>query len=97
MAKKKAIPEYIITELIPVRSKWGKTFIGSMLKETDRDGNIVFLGQVKIKEDMVWSMSSNEEELRKNLDDVCTLKLDYNLHSHPGITIKIFGEDFFLN
>jgi hypothetical protein len=97
MAKKKILPDIIIIEIILVRADWRRTFIGSIFRESDNEGNPVLRGEVFINEGMAWSKSSDEEELRNNLDDICLLKLDYNLHSNPGITIKIFGENFFLN
>jgi len=35
--------------------------------------------------------------LRKNMDEICIMKLDCELHSNAGVTTQIFGEDFFLN
>jgi len=42
-------------------------------------------------------MASNQEELMRNLDDLCVMKLDNRLHLNSGVTIKILDADFFLN
>lgn len=97
MKNKKKPPEFEITELILVRADWKRTFFGSINRESDKEGHPVFRGQVKINEGMIWGKSNDENELRNDLDDICILKLEYGLHSHPGVTYKIFGEDFFLN
>ena len=97
MPKKKTLPEIIITELFLVRADWTRTFMGAICRETNADGNHVVMGKVILPEGMIWCLSSVEEELRKNLDDICTMKLDCGLHEDTGVTIKIFDADFFLN
>jgi hypothetical protein len=97
MTKKKSPPDIIITELILIKADWQRTFIGTIRKEADIDGNPVFSGSVIVQEGMIRSMSSDEEELRNNLDDICLMKLDFHLHEDLGVTTKIFNMDFFWN
>jgi hypothetical protein len=97
MPKKKTLPDIIIAELILVKADWERTFMGEIKRETDSDGNPVLSCKVIIKEGMAWSRAKDEEQLRKNMDDLCIMKLDYELHSHVGKTVRIFGTVFFLN
>jgi hypothetical protein len=97
MDKKKVLQDIIIIELVLVKADWGRTFIGSLFRESDDKGNPVFRGEVIINEGMAWSRSTDEEELRNNFDDICILKLDYGLHSDSGATTTIFETKLFLN
>ena len=97
MSKKKILPDIIITELFLVKADWQRTFMGTIRRELDSDENPVVMGEVIVQEGKIWSKASSQEELRKNLDDICTMKLDCGLHEDTGETIKIFDEDFFLN
>jgi hypothetical protein len=55
------------------------------------------LGVVIVNEGKVWSKAYNQEELMKNMNDICVMKLDNGLHSDPGATILIFENKFYLN
>jgi hypothetical protein len=97
--EKKKLPDLQITELFLVKcgEDWTRTFIGEIIREKTVDGMEFIYGNVVINEGKAWSVGSTEEELGTYLDDICTMKLDYNLNSSAGVTTQIFGEDFFLN
>ena len=95
--EKKKTSDIIITELFLIKADWQRTFIGSIRRGADSEGNPVLSGVVIVQEGMIWSMSSDEEELRNNLDDICLMKLDFLLHEDLGVTTKIFNMDFFWN
>ena len=97
--EKKKLPEIQITELFLVKAgnDFTRTFLGEIRREVDGDGNLVVMGMVIINEGKVWSKASSQEELMKNMDDICIMKMDMGMHSHPGVTTKIFDADFFLN
>lgn len=96
MAKKK-LPEIEITELFLVKADWNRTYMAQIIREKNADGTEIIRGHVIINEGKAWSIGNNEGELGTYLDDLCILKLDYGLHEKAGITLKIAGEDFFLN
>lgn len=95
--EKKKLPEIQIAELFLVKADWSRTFIGTIRREIDGDGNPLVSGEVIVQEGKLWSKASSQEVLMKNMDDICRMKLDIGLHSHAGVTTQIFGEDFFLN
>jgi hypothetical protein len=99
MAKKKIPSGIEITELMLVKAgdDFTRTFIGEIYRETNIDGNPIVRGKVVVNEGKIWAAGETQEELRRYLDDICTMKLDMDLHSDIGLTYKIFGEDFFLN
>jgi hypothetical protein len=96
MAKKK-LPGIEITELFLVKADWNRTFMAQIIREKTCDDKNIIRGIVIINEGKVWSVADNEEELGEYLDDICLMKLDYDLHSNAGVTAEIFGEDFSLN
>jgi hypothetical protein len=98
MNKKRVSSEdIIIVELFLVKADWHRTFIGSIRREVGRKRNPILCGEVMVVEGMIWSMSSNQEELMNNMDDICLMKLDYNLHSCTRKSVFIAGTPFYLN
>jgi hypothetical protein len=97
MEKKKKLPTIEITELFLIKADWTRTFMGIIRREVDVAGNPVVMGEVIVPEGKIWSKASSQEDLMKNMDSICKLKLDGGLHSHAGVTIKIFDTDFYLN
>lgn len=71
--------------------------MGAIRRETDNDGNQIVIGSVIVHEGRIWSKAGCQEELMKNMDDICRLKLDYGLHSHSGVVTNVSGHDFFWN
>lgn len=96
--EKKKIPSTIeITELFIVKSGWHRTFMGTIIRETTCDGKEFVRGSVIIEEGQAWSTGNSQSDLAKNLDDICTLKLDFGLHSNAVESIVIAGTSFSLN
>jgi hypothetical protein len=90
----KKLPTIEITELFMVKADWNRTFIGQIIRKTDEDGLSINLGNVTVDEGKIWSKAETQEELGKYLDDICTLKLDCNLHGNGGVT-SILAETLF--
>jgi len=84
-----------ITELFMVKAggDWHRRFMGEIVKENA--GTI--RGNVVVNEGKIWSAAENEEQLGKNLDDICLMKLDHKLHGDTGKQTSIMGIPFFLN
>jgi hypothetical protein len=100
MKKKKKLPqEFEITELFLVKAgnDYKRTFIGQIYRETTEGGKIIVRGYAEVTDGKLWSITESDDELGKYLDDLCVMKLDIGLHLYPGVSIKIFNEDFFLN
>jgi hypothetical protein len=98
MAKKNIPPSLIITELFLVKADWQRTFMGEIRREADSHGKNIIMGKVIVVEGFICSISSEDDnELHKHMDELCTMKLDMGLHSLPGVTARILGEDYFLN
>jgi len=99
MEKKKITQEFQITELFLVKAgnDYSRTFIAQIRRESTKEGKSIVRGSLVVNEGRIWSSADNQEELGKYLDDLCVMKLDYNLHSNMGESILIAGTPFFLN
>jgi hypothetical protein len=97
-----------ISELFLVKADWDRTFLGKIIRETTADGKYFVRGTVVIDEGKAWSAADNQDKLADNLDDICTLKLDHNLHGVPCKFINLsfitatipygdIADQFFLN
>ena len=86
-----------ITELLMVKADLMRTFIGEIRREVDINENPLVLGEVIVHEGKIWSKASTHEELMRNMDGICLMKLDFEIHSHRGRTYQIFHERFNLN
>jgi hypothetical protein len=95
--EKKKMPGIQITELFLIRADWKRTFMAEICRETTADGKEFVRGTVIINEGRAWSTGNSQQDLANNLDNICTMKLDFGLHSDRGVTIILSGTDFFLN
>lgn len=86
-----------ITELFLVKADWNRTFTGKIVRETNEDGLSTVRGSVTVNEGKIWSTASNQDELGNYLDDICTMKLDKNLHASDGPKEMIAGISSYLN
>jgi len=92
----KKLPNIEITELFLIKADWNRTFMGQIIRETT-DNKTIVRGNVIINEGKCWSVANTQEELAKNLDGICTMKLDKGLHDDAGKFTEINGEKFFLS
>ena len=99
MNKKKSTDadNFKISELMLVKADWQRTFVAEICREITSEGVSIVRGTVKVNEGKIWCSGETQEELGKYLDEICILKLDYGLHSVPGVTAKVFDTDLFLN
>jgi hypothetical protein len=95
------LPNLQISELFLVKcgEDWTRTFMAEIIREKTEDRKDIIRGNVIINEGKIWCVaeSGSEEELGNYLDEMCVMKLEYGLHSNAGVTVKVLGEDLFLN
>jgi hypothetical protein len=85
-----------ITELFLIKADWGRTFMGS-LKRNIVNGKEIVRGKVKVNDGNLLGVANNDDELMKNLDEICVMKLDKGLHNNPGVNIIVAETPLFLN
>jgi hypothetical protein len=93
----KKLPHIEITELFLVKADWNRTFTGKIVRETDEDGLSTVRGSVVVNEGKIWSAADTQDELGNNLDDICTMKLDKDLHGDAGVRTTVAETTFFMN
>jgi hypothetical protein len=86
-----------IKELILAKADWSRTYIGTIERFSNHEGNPFVVGKVEVNGYKVVCQASDEKELRESLDDMVILILDYNLHGDSAVTSSIEGTDFFHN
>ncbi len=74
-----------------------RTFVGVLIPDIDNDGTPIYRSNVVVNEGKMWSVGNSEQEVGANLDDICLMKLDFNLHSNPGKFVPIAGISYSLN
>ena len=84
--------KFKITELFLVMADKERTYAGVLLREKD-----ICRGSVIIDEGIMISMATTEKTLTQNLNNMCKLKLDHNLHKKAGKSTKIMESESFLN
>ena len=94
--EKKKLPNIEITELYLVKADWNRTFIAEIRSEKNENGKPVFIGSVAINEGKIWSAGESLDEVGNYLDDICTMKLDYNLHASTGESVVFARTSFSL-
>lgn len=96
MAKKKQT-SIELTELSLFKADWGRTFMGEIRREKDKDGSEIILGKVVVNEGNMYSAAPTLDVLRRYLDSMIILKLDFSMHSRPFRASMICGIEFNLN
>jgi len=86
-----------ISELFLIKADWSRTFMGEIVRINNNDGTETIRGSVIVNEGKIWGVADSDELLGKNLDDICTLKLDHGLHNNFGLNISVAGQPLFIN
>ncbi len=83
-----------ITELILVVADKERCFVGLLRRGKDEDGNNFVSGKVSVKEGVMIGRAETETKMTEQLDIVCRLKLDHDLHRRKGKTSMIMGTEY---
>ncbi len=94
---KKRLPNIQLQELFMVKADWKRTYLGTIRRDVDSNGDVIIYGKVSVLEGQIICAGYSEEDLGFKLDTICKLKLDCGLHDSLPAVIKISNETFFLN
>ncbi len=89
--------KFHLVELFLVAADVHRTFVASMVTRTNDVGEEFVTASVRIVEGEVISAAPNRTELENNLDAICILKLDYNIHGQTSMTSEILSTHYFHN
>lgn len=89
--KKKVNLDIEIVELILVKcgNDYNRTFMGTIKREVDANGDPLLTGTVTVHEGKIYCRAISEDQLCQYLDEICQLKLDFEIHTDPGVSIEI--------
>ena len=89
--------KFDLAELFLVAADIHRTFVATRLEREHDNGEKFYTANVKVHEGEIISASEDETAVEKNLDLMCMLKLDYELHQTEVISSVIFRGDYFHN
>ena len=84
-------------ELFLVAADVNRTFVATRLRRKDDNGDEFVIGYVKIHEGEVIGSALSELQLERQLDEICLLKIDHDLHCMKGKSYKYFQNEIFYN
>ena len=77
--------------LIKCGNDWKRTFVGTLQKCKDENDNDIVRCKVVINEGYVIGMAHTREQLGNNLDEICKMKLDFELHDTKLKVTELLG------
>ncbi|MGD0584107.1 MAG: hypothetical protein ABR974_14330 [Bacteroidales bacterium] len=86
-----------ITELFMAQVDVNRCFYGCIKRLKDKDGNPYVFSRIVMPEGFICARETDQKALGENLDKMCVMVLDKNLHGDAGKSTEIFGTHFFLN
>ena len=88
-----------ITEMFMGKADIYRCFFGCIKRlRDDNDVPFVFSRLVmKINKGLLCASAPEQQELAKNLDEMCIMICDKGIHDDKGKSKEIFGSKFFLN
>jgi hypothetical protein len=89
--------KFEINEMFMAKADVNRCFFGIIKRSKDEDGNPYFFSRIKMQDGLLCASANDQKILGKNLDEICIMILDKNLHDNAGVKTKIFETDLFLN
>jgi hypothetical protein len=92
---KKSKDRFEITELFMAMAGKDRCFTGIIKRLKDIEGNPFVFSRIVMPDGLLCA--TDQKALGENLDKMCVMILDKNLHGDTGKSTEIFGTHFFLN
>jgi hypothetical protein len=93
----KSKDRFEITELFMAMADKDRCFTGIIKRLKDAEGNPFVFSRIVMPDGLICAREADQKALGENLDKMCIMILDKNLHGDTGVSTEIFGSDFFLN
>ena len=74
-----------------------RCFYDIIKRGVDEFGNPFVFSRIVIPDGLIQAKADNQQELGKNLDQMCIMVLDIGLHNDSGKILHIMGIDLFQN
>lgn len=89
--------KFQITEMFMAKADIHRFFFGCIKRGRDKNDKRFVFSRIVMPDGLLCAQAPEQKQLGKNLDEITIMILDMGLHSHSGVTTKIFEADFFLN
>lgn len=87
----------VVAEMFMAKADKYRCFFGVIKRWKDDKGTLYVASKIVMPDGFIWAQATDQKTLGSNLDQICMLRLDHNIHIETEKTAKIFGELFFLN
>ena len=95
---KKEKERFEICEMFMAKADKDRCFFGIINRFEDHDGNPAVFSKIVMPDDgYICAQAKDQKVLGANLDEICIMILDKNLHDNAGVSTEIFGGRYFLN
>ncbi len=94
---KKENNKFEINEMFMAKADVNRCFCGIIKRGKDDNGNPFVFSRIKMQDGLLCASANDQKILGKNLDEICIMILDKNLHDNAGVSTEIFGGRYFLN
>jgi hypothetical protein len=86
-----------ITEMFMGQASADRCFYGCIKRLKDVEGNPFVFSRLAMPDGLLCASAPEQLELGENLDKLCKMICDEELHLNAGVSTEIFGTDFFLS
>ena len=94
---KKENDGFEINEMFMAKADVNRCFFGIIKRSKDEDGNPYVFSRIKMQDGLLCASANDQKILGKNLDEICIMILDKDLHGNTGVSTEIFGSMYFHN
>ena len=74
-----------------------RCYYGIIKRDTDEFGNSFVFSRIVMPDGLIQARADNQQELGRNLDQMCVMVLDMGLHNSKGVFVKSCGLSLYLN
>jgi hypothetical protein len=89
--------KFEIIEMFMAKTSPDNCFFGCIKRLKDENGNPFVFSRILMPDGLLCASANDQKVLGKNLDEICIMILDKNLHGNAGVSTEIFGGKYFLN
>jgi hypothetical protein len=94
---KEKTDRFEITEMFMAQASHERCFYGIIKRGTDEFGNDFVFSRIVMPDGLIQARANDQQELGKNLDEICRMVLDYGLHNNTGANINVLNTALFVN
>jgi hypothetical protein len=94
---KKSKDRFEITEMFMGKASVDRCFYGCIKRLKDANGNSYTFSRLVVNDGLLCASAPEQQELGDNLDKLCIMVINKNLHGVAGKYVEIFGSKYFLN